>query len=152
MNFLRYILELLHGSEDKEPYHLILFVMWQIALQLVRQGTSNEPAPVEVVESNEQKVELIDESSQNSSGSDSQSDSELIKESSQEQKVETSAETEKISGDLLADDSLPNQPVDFKVFKKFKFIIHVNVARIPPPCCMGVKYSLTLKSNQIGVI
>lgn len=98
--------------------------MWQIALQLVRQGASDEPAPAEVVESNEEKVELLDESSQNS-GSEIQSDSELIKVSSQEQKAES-----KMSGDLLADDSHPNQPVDAKVF---------------------MKYSWTLESNRIGV-
>ncbi|XP_022965560.1 lon protease homolog 1, mitochondrial [Cucurbita maxima] len=81
----------------------------KIALQLVRQGASDEPAPAEVVESNEEKLELVDESSQNSSGSEIQSDSELIKVSSQEQKAESN-----MSGDLLADDSHPNQPVDAK--------------------------------------
>ncbi|XP_022156355.1 lon protease homolog 1, mitochondrial-like isoform X2 [Momordica charantia] len=83
----------------------------KIALQLVRQGASNEPAPVEVVESNEEKLELIDESSQNNSESESQSESELINESSQDKKAESFSEAEKISGDLLADDSHPNQPV-----------------------------------------
>ena len=113
-----------HCIKKQEPYHIILFGMWQIALQLVRQGASDEPAPAEVVESNEEKVELLDESSQNS-GSEIQSDSELIKVSSQEQKAES-----KMSGDLLADDSHPNQPVDAKVF---------------------MKYSWTLESNRIGV-
>lgn len=106
--------------------------MWQIALHLVRKGASNETELAEIVESNEEKVDIVDESSKSSSGSESQSDGELIDESCQDQKVESSAEAEKISSDLLADDSLPNQPVDAKVFKKYKFIIHVNVAGIPP--------------------
>uniref|UniRef100_A0A9I9E0L7 endopeptidase La n=1 Tax=Cucumis melo TaxID=3656 RepID=A0A9I9E0L7_CUCME len=86
----------------------------KIALHLVRKGASNETELAEIVESNEEKVDIVDESSKSSSGSESQSDGELIDESSQDQKVESSAEAEKISSDLLADDSLPNQLVDAK--------------------------------------
>lgn len=106
--------------------------MWQIALHLVRNGASNEAELAEIVESNEEKADIVDESSKSSSGSESQVDGELIDESSQDQKIESSAEAEKISSDLLADDSLPNQPVDAKVFKKYKFIIHANLVGIPP--------------------
>ncbi|KGN60995.1 lon protease homolog 1, mitochondrial [Cucumis sativus] len=86
----------------------------KIALHLVRNGASNEAELAEIVESNEEKADIVDESSKSSSGSESQVDGELIDESSQDQKIESSAEAEKISSDLLADDSLPNQPVDAK--------------------------------------
>lgn len=85
----------------------------KIALQLVRQGASNEPVLAEIVESNEEKVDIVDESSKSSSGNESQGDSELINESSRDRKVESS-EAEKVSSDLPADDSLPNQPVGAK--------------------------------------
>ena len=85
----------------------------QIALQLVRQGASNEPAIVEaqVVEPEETLVGCADESSQKLVESETRA--EPVEDSSHEQTTETSVEADAVPIDLPAD-----QPSDSKVSKK----------------------------------
>ena len=85
----------------------------QIALQLVRQGASNEPAIVEaqVVEPEETQVGCADESSQKLVESETRA--EPVEDSSHEQTTETSVEADAVLIDLPTD-----QPTDSKVSKK----------------------------------
>ena len=85
----------------------------QIALQLVRQGASNEPAIVEaqVVEPEETLVGCADESSQKLVESETRA--EPVEDSSHEQTTETSVEADAVPIDLPTD-----QPSDSKVSKK----------------------------------
>lgn len=85
----------------------------QIALQLVRQGVSNEPAIAEaqVVEPEETLVGCADESSQKVV--ESETGAEPVEDSSHEQTAETSIEADAVPTDLPAD-----QPSDSKVSKK----------------------------------
>lgn len=85
----------------------------QIALQLVRQGASNEPAIAEaqVVEPEETLVGCADESSQKVV--ESETGAEPVEDSSHEQTAETSIEADAVPTDLPAD-----QPSDSKVSKK----------------------------------
>ena len=85
----------------------------QIALQLVRQGASNEPAIVEaqVVELEETLVGCADESSKKLVESETRA--EPVEDSSHEQTTETSVEADAVPIDLPTD-----QPSDSKVSKK----------------------------------
>ena len=85
----------------------------QIALQLVRQGASNEPAIVEaqVVEPEETQVGCADESSQKLVESETRAAP--VEDSSHEQITETSVEADAVPIDLPTD-----QPSDSKVSKK----------------------------------
>ena len=85
----------------------------QIALQLVRQGASNEPAIVEaqVVEPEETLVGCADESSQKLVESETRAAP--VEDSSHEQITETSVEADAVPIDLPTD-----QPSDSKVSKK----------------------------------
>ncbi|KAB1200163.1 hypothetical protein CJ030_MR0G007935 [Morella rubra] len=88
----------------------------KIALQLVRQGESNESAisGVQVVEPEETQVELTEEASERVVGSETGSDS--VEDSSLEKTTETSVEAGTVTTDLPADQSQcpDDQPSDSK--------------------------------------
>ena len=106
----------------------------QIALQLVRQGASNEPAiaEVQVVEPEEALVECADDLS--IKAVESETGAEPVEDSSHEQTTDTSIEADAVPTDLPAD-----QPLDSKVSKKLKIfrnpvsitdILHFEFSRI----------------------
>lgn len=88
---------------------------WQIALQLVRQAETVEPAvaSVQAIETKEAEIDF-GESSQSTAG---KNNSELLKDSSHELMSETSKEVDKEKPDLLADHSQSpaNQSMDKEV-------------------------------------
>lgn len=90
---------------------------WQIALQLVRQLESNEPAVagVQVEEPEEAQVEHANGSSQNVVGSETIADP--VEHSSHGQTTETSVEAGVVAADLPADQSQcpAAQPLDSEV-------------------------------------
>jgi hypothetical protein len=90
---------------------------WQIALQLVRQRASNEPAVagVQVAEPEEARVEHANGSSEKVVGSETIADP--VEHSSHGQTTETSAEAGTVAMDLPADQSQcpAAQPSDSEV-------------------------------------